>query len=60
LENAVENVSYVIVDQGAMVIHAFSTNGRQVNLQFDDFYSFTVAIHKCAKWLPSGKILTKT
>ena len=55
-----ENVSYVIVDQGAMVIHAFSTNGRQVNLQFDNFYSFTVAIHKCAKWLPSGKILTKT
>jgi hypothetical protein len=60
LENALENVSYVIVDQGAMVIHAFSTNGRQVNLQFDDFYSFTVALHKCGRWLPAGKILTKT
>lgn len=60
LENVVEQISYVIIDQSAMVIHAFSTDGKQVNLQYSNQESLREGIDKCERWLPRENILIQT
>jgi len=55
----VEEISYVIIDQSSMEIHAFSTNGRQVTITYKKYDEFLYGISKCEKWLPHGRILSK-
>lgn len=52
-----EQISYVIVDQSSLIISAFSTTGKQVNLQFTNDYELVIAVQRCAAWLPNNRIL---
>jgi len=59
LEYVVEQVSYVIIDQSSMVISAFSTSGKQVNITYNTQVEFLQGMVKCTAWLPTERILSK-
>jgi hypothetical protein len=59
LENALEDIAHVIIDQSSMVIHAFSTTGRQVNINYTNPLELHRGIQRCTAWLPSERILMK-
>jgi len=55
----VEEISYVIVDESIFVIYAFSTLGRQLNIQYHTYPEFLHGRSRCSSWLPPNKIIIK-
>lgn len=54
-----EEISYVIIDESILMICAFSSFGRQLNIQYNNYPEFLHGKSRCSSWLPRNKILKK-